>query len=175
METMFEQRFDPRRKFQYVNDEPSVLHCHHYITMCSQLAMEKENLEGPRLIMEAMEETFYLVLKKYFIRYGITRQQDMIKTAEEYFSLTGMGILSIQPGKDTGSAEMKRSHIDEGWIRKWGTSEKGVNFAGCGYIAAVFALVNEVPLRSYDVREVQSIASGADSSKFTVELKKEKA
>lgn len=175
METVFEQRFDPRRKFQYINDEPSVMHCHHYITIFSQLAMEMEHLEGPRLIMEAMEETYYLVLKKYYLRQDVTGRDEKIKVAQDYFSLSGLGVLQIHGGKESGSAEMRRSHVDEGWVKKWGQADEPVNYIGCGYIAAVFSLLNDMPLRSYHVTEEQGIASGAQVSRFTVTLKEVRA
>lgn len=175
METVFEQRFDPRRKFQYINDEPSVMHCHHYITICSQLALQMESLDGPQLIQEAMEETFFLVLKKYYIRYDITGQDEKVKVAEDYFSLSGLGVLNIQVGRKNGSVEMRRSHVDEGWIKKWGKTDEPVNYIGCGYIAAAFALINNRPLRSYEVRETQSIVSGDSVSRFDVSLKKEQS
>ena len=29
----FEQEFDGLKKYQYVNNEPSVMHCHHYASL----------------------------------------------------------------------------------------------------------------------------------------------
>lgn len=175
METVFEQRFDPRRRFQYVNDEPSVLHCHHYITIFTRLAIEMAKINGPKLLMDAMEETFYLVLRKYYIRHNVTDENAKVGVAQDYFSLTGMGMLKIHPGREKGLAEMSRSHVDEGWLKKWEKTDYPINYVGCGYIAAVFALLNDLPLRSYKVEEVEGIAAGSKISRFSVRLEKEAA
>ncbi len=172
METQFNQRFDTRRNFQYVNDEPSVLHCHHYITLFTKLAMEHESLGGTRFLSDSMEESIFLVLKKYFIRYKLSDKPSMIKAAEEYFALMGMGLLSITLSGKEGSAVLKRSHVDEGWIDKWGKTDKPVNFVGCGYLAAAAAVVNDLPIGSYEVSESSSIAKGDSNSNFFIKLRK---
>ena len=63
---------------------------------------------------------------------------------------------------------MVHSHVDEGWIKKWGKRDEPVNFIGSGYIAALFAAVLGKSTRSFDVKETASIVSGADKSEFVV-------
>jgi len=171
MDTIFNQRFDERRKFQYVNDEPSVLHCHHYTTLFTKLAINLTDIEGPKLLVESMEESFYLVLKKYFVRYNVASKADRIKVAEDYYGLVGMGKLKLIVNDTNGTAEMKYSHVDEGWIKKWGKADFVVNYAGQGYILAVFDLINNKEIRTYDITETNSIVKGDSISKFEIKLK----
>ena len=63
---------------------------------------------------------------------------------------------------------MDNSHVDEGWIKKWGNRDKPVNFIGQGYVAAALAAIYDLPAGSYDVYETQSIVSGADTSRFSL-------
>jgi hypothetical protein len=168
MEIKFIQRFDPRRNLQYVNDEPSVMHCHHYAALFTKLALDNEEIGGPSLLADSMEESFFLVLKKYYLMHGITGIDEMIGIAEDYFSKTGMGKISITFSGDGGSARMSRAHVDEGWIKKWGKHDKAVNHMGRGYISAVFCLAAGLPLRSFTVIEDSSIVKGAQQSSFTV-------
>ncbi len=164
----FEQRFDRRMMFQYINDEPSVLHCHHYATLFTKVAIDQEKLGGPRLLSEAMEDAFYLVLKKYFIHEEMTREEERVRAAEEYCTLIGLGKIKMQYGPTGGSAEMFHAHVDEGWKQKWPAPDRPVNFIGQGFIAAVFASVSDRPPRSYSVEETASIALGAPVSRFIV-------
>jgi len=164
----FEQRFDRRRMFQYINDEPSVLHCHHYATLFTKVAIDQINLGGPRLLAESMEDAFFLVLKKFFIHEEIQDRDERTRAAEEYSVLTGLGKLRLSISKDGGSAEMSHSHVDEGWIQKWSRTDHPVNFIGQGYIAAACAAVTDNPPRSFDVSETASIVTGEPISRFSI-------
>lgn len=166
--TTFEQRFDRRRMFQYVNDEPSVLHCHHYATLFTKVALDQREHGGPRLLAESSEEAFFLVLTKYFIKHGIRPVSERTSAAEELCGLVGLGSLKFDIGAGGGSARMPHAHVDEGWLKKWGKSDEVVNFIGHGYLAAACSAIFEKPMRSYRVEETASIVKGDSESKFTI-------
>lgn len=167
----FVQRFDRRRMFQYVNDEPSVLHCHHYATLFAKVAIDQAASDGPRLLAEAMEDAAYLVLTRYFIAHDVAGTVERKSAAEEYSALMGLGLLRIDGGARGGSAAMQHAHVDEGWIKKWGTYDRPVNFMGQGYIAAAFAAIHDRPIRSYAVEERSSIVKGDPKSTFAITLR----
>lgn len=167
----FDQRFDRRRMFQYVNDEPSVMHCHHYATLFTSVAMEQEAFGGPRLLAESTEDAFFLVLKKYFIRERVKGADARARVAEEYCALVGLGKLTLSVQKNGGTAEMAHSHVDEGWLKKWSRNDKPVNHIGRGYIAAAFSAINDATVRMYEVEETASIVMGAPKSTFVVRQK----
>jgi hypothetical protein len=164
----FEQRFDRRRMFQYVNDEPSVLHCHHYATLFTKVALEQEEHGGPRLLSDAAEEAFFLVLTKYFVRHELTAVRERTAAAQELCGLVGLGSLSLEVQPSGGSAVMSHAHVDEGWLKKWGQNDRPVNFVGQGYIAAACATIYDKPMQSYQVDETASIVGGADESRFRI-------
>ncbi len=168
MDIDFVQRFDTRRNFQYVNDEPSVMHCHHYATLFTKLAMDNKALNGPQLLSDSMEDSIFLVLKKYYLRHEISSVNMKIEVAEEYFSKMGMGKVSIRFSESGGSARMTRSHIDEGWLKKWGKNSEPVNYISCGYLNAVFSLASALPLRSFRAVEKESIVTGSSHSNFSI-------
>lgn len=167
----FEQRFDRRRMFQYVNDEPSVLHCHHYTTLFTKLALDQAALGGPRLLAESAEEAFFLVLSKYFVRYEVTAHAERTSVAEEYSALVGMGALHLKVTTDGGTAVMPHTHLDEGWLQKWGKHDEAINFIGRGYIAAACSTIFDQPLHTYSVEETASIVSGDPESTFRITRK----
>lgn len=165
------QVFDGEKMRHYLNDELSVMHCHHYSTLFSQLADDAEMFNGPTLLAEAAEESMYPVLVKYFNENNIDSIEDRARIAEQYYAFVGLGQIKITPREQGGSARMQHSHVDEGWIKKWGNRNEAVNFMGQGYLAAAFSAINGDDKGTYQVQETQSIVSGANTSEFTITKK----
>lgn len=166
--TTFEQRFDRRRMFQYVNDEPSVLHCHHYATLFTKVALDQREHAGPQLLADSAEEAFFLVLTKYFIKNDVVSVAERTTAAEELCGLIGLGSLKLDIGAAGGSARMPHAHVDEGWLKKWGKSDQAVNFIGHGYLSAACSAIFDKPMGSYRVEETASIVSGNSESLFNI-------
>jgi hypothetical protein len=170
VECTFNQVFDDKQMVQYVNNEPSVMHCHHYATLFTKLAMDMKDLNGPALLAESMEEAIYLVLKKYFIVHKILDFKTKLDVAEQFCGLFGLGKLKLNVSRNGGSAVMTHSHVDEGWKKKWSRTKEVVNFMGQGYISASFEILNDMPLGSYKVTETKSIVKGSPVSEFKIDL-----
>lgn len=171
-EFVIDHRFDPVTNRHYLNGVCTVLHCHHYATLYSQLADDAVDFEGVRLMREAAEDTFYDVLKNYYAEHCIDSVADKISIAEQYWQAVGMGLIRFTGiGKYAALAVMEYSHIDEGWLKKWGGHTRPVNFFTSGFVAAVAALVNDKPARSFDVRENKSLACGDAVSEFKAVLR----
>jgi hypothetical protein len=154
--------------FQYVNDEPSVLHCHHYATLFTRVALDQREHNGPKLLSDSAEEAFFLVLTKYFVKNDVRATAQRTAAAEELCGLIGLGSLDLELRPGGGSARMPHAHVDEGWIKKWGESKEPVNFIGQGYIAAASAAIFDEQMGSYHVVETASIARGDTESRFTI-------
>ena len=121
------------------------------------------------LLAECAEDTFHQTLASYFEANGIERVEDRIAIAEQYYATAGLGKMQVVcAGPESGVVELIHSHIDEGWIKKWGKRDKPVNFITCGYIAAVFSAVFGQGKRSFAVTETASIITGAERSQFNV-------
>ncbi len=171
-EMKMEQHFDPKRMRQIVNDESYVFHCHHYAALFTQLASDAKLLNGPVLLAEAAEESMYRELNKYLKEKKIDKQGERVSIAEQYFSFVGLGQLKLKDvSEEGGSAELLNSHVDEGWIKKWGKNKVPINYIGQGYIACAFAAITGRKPGSFQVTEDQSIVMGAETSKFSVKAK----
>ncbi|MET1254733.1 hypothetical protein [Aliikangiella maris] len=164
-------KFDENDKRQYINNQATVFHCHHYISLFTQLADDAKLFSGEKHLYDTAEETFYQVLNEYMKSHpNVSNQADKVSIAEQYFSFVGLGQLTLTVDSDAGGkAEMPFSHVDEGWKKKWGEFDKSINFIGQGFIAAAFAMINGQPVGSYHVTEVESQVCGADKSTFTIE------
>ncbi len=168
-ELVLQRTFDPRDCRHYLNGEPVVLHCHHYMSLYSQLAMDCGLVDAKKLLSEVAEDTFLAVLTAYYQEHGIVSVPDRIAIAEQVYAAHGLGQIKVlAAGPDSGTAELTRSHVDSGWVKKWGKSEVPVNYFTCGYVAAVFAAVFARPARAFSSIETQSIACGAERSLFEV-------
>ena len=68
----------------------------------------------------------------------------------------------------SGEVKSLHSHIDKGWLKKWGKYDKPVNHIGCGYISAMFAAIQNKPVNSYDTFEQKSIVKGDEYTLFKI-------
>lgn len=167
-----EKRFDVTKKRFYLNNEPVVFHCHHYTTLLTQLANDTAKFDGPEIMFSAAEETFYPIFNKYFENDNIKSKENRVSIIEQYFSYVGLGLLKIDLIEQ--SAELFHSHLDEAWIKKWSNADKPVNYITQGFLSAAFSSINDISIKSFNVKEIQSIVCGAETSKFIIEKKQEK-
>lgn len=168
-ELILDHTFDPKTCRHYINGQLSVLHCHHYATLYSQLADDCAFFNAKKLMADVAEDTFREALSWYYTEHEIESLEERIRIAEQYYSAIGMGKMRVvHLGTDSGEVELIRSHIDEGWLKKWGERDKPVNFITCGYIAGMFSAILGKPPRTFKVTESQSIVSGAEKSCFKV-------
>ncbi|MCK5127389.1 MAG: hypothetical protein KAR42_14130 [candidate division Zixibacteria bacterium] len=163
-----EQKFDNKKMRHYSDGKTFVLHCHHYATLFTQLACDAEDMGGTTLLAEAGRETFGEVLSDYYQKHDIKELPDRIAIAEQYFSFVGMGKIEFNFAKNDGFAIMEKSHVDEGWKKKWGNNETPINWMGVGYIQAVWGSVFGKDPAKCTVKETQSIVCGASNSRFSI-------
>lgn len=164
--------FDPRTNRHYLNKALTVLHCHHYASLYTQLADDISMLDGKKLLAEVAEDTFHDILVTYYEEHNLTHLADRITIAEKYYAAIGLGQMKVcAAGLVSGKVRLLHSHVDEGWIKKWGKRDRPVNFITQGYISGTFSALFRKPLRSYSVSEVQSMVTGSDQSIFNVVVK----
>jgi hypothetical protein len=166
---ILKSRFDTKRARHIANGQTLVLHCHHFASLITQLANDCTMLDGKKLLADCSEDTFYKVLTDYYTQNNVTGLTERIEIAEQYYGEAGLGKLVVKcAGSCAGEVEMLHSHVDEGWIKKWGKSTTPVNHIGCGYVTALFSAVFNKPVRTYVALEHQSMVSGAKTSVITV-------
>jgi hypothetical protein len=168
-EFQIEHHFDPKTCRHSLNGQNVALHCHHYTSLYTQLAEDCGMFDAKTLLAESAEEAFCDLLKDYYLKHNITCVQERILLAEQCYAAVGLGEMKVVfAGPDSGEVELLHSHVDDGWIKKWGHREKPVNFITRGYIAGAFSAVFDHHRRSFTVKETASIVSGAPKSRFTV-------
>jgi hypothetical protein len=160
--------FDDKTYRHAMNGHESVLHCHHYMSLTTKLAEDFRDIGGVRILRESAEDSIRPLLDSYFKENSVTSPNDRLKVGAEYYSVMGLGLMDITGDEKSGKVTLKHSHVDEGWVKKWGKSDKFINHFTCGYVAAVFAATFGKPARSYQVEEESSIAAGDEVSVISV-------
>jgi len=156
--------FDERKKRHFFNGVQTVYHCHHYTALYTQLALDAGE---EYLLTEVAEQNFFKILNDYFSNNNITELADRISIACQYYSAIGLGVIELQyVGDDSGIFVSKKSHVEHGWIKKWGKYDKPVNYIGCGYISAIFSSIFNLPVGSYSTFELESIVKGDEKTVF---------
>jgi hypothetical protein len=161
---------DPETFRHYLNGHAVVMHSHHYLALITKLAEDMGDLGGPRLLRDVVEESMWTVLNDYVTRNGLSTPLQRCTAGREYYSVYGLGKMKVGGTVSGGEVCLVRSHIDEGWIDKWGRHNKPVNHFTCGYIAALFAVAFNKPAGSYTVVETESMAVNGIEGTFIVTL-----
>lgn len=161
-----EHHFDTNRKRQFLNGIQTVFHCHHYTLTYTQLALDTGETS---LLEQVAQENFYAVLVKYFKENNINKIVDKIELSAQYYEAVGLGKVNIlNLNCDSGVVISTNSHIEEGWLKKWGVYDKPVNYIGCGFVCAMFAAIQDQPVDTYKAFEEKSIAKGDECTIFKV-------
>jgi hypothetical protein len=154
----------------YLNDHAVVMHSHHYLALITKLAEDLGDIGGAQLLKDIVEESMLPIFNDYIEKNGLTTPLQKINVGKEYYSVYGLGKIKIGGTEAGGEACLVRSHIDEGWIRKWGPYSKPINHFTCGYIAAMFSAAFGKPAKSYIVTETEGMAVNGSKSSFSVTL-----
>ncbi len=160
--------FDDKTYRHYMNGFMSVLHCHHYLCLTTKLAKDFDDLGGIQILKEVAEDTIRPLFDDYILKNNVASVEDRISVGVGYYALMGLGKMKVSTNEQGGKVELPRSHVDQGWLKKWGKSEEHVNYFTCGYIAAMFAAATNKPARSFSVIEIESIATGSVASLLEV-------
>lgn len=168
MSLQINHQFDDDTYRHTINGHQFVLHCHHYMCLTSKLAEDFADIGGVRALVEATEDSFRPVFDSYFNEKSVSDPNERLNLGAEYYTFMGLGVMKVSGTAEVGEAKLAHSHVDEGWIQKFGTNDKPINHMTCGYVAALFAAAFNKPARSYNVTETSSIVTGASESVLAV-------
>ncbi len=162
--------FDDKTYRHYMNGFLSVLHCHHYLCLTTKLALDFDDLGGTRILEEVAEDTMRPLFDDYIHKNSVDSFKERILVGIEYYAVMGLGKMKVTANEQGGKVQLVRSHVDQGWLTKWGKSKAHINHFSRGYIAAMFAAAVDKPARSFSVAEEESIATGGESSILQVKI-----
>lgn len=160
--------FDEKTYRHFLNGHPVVMHSHHYLALVTQLVESLGDIDGPQILADTVEDTMRAIFEDYFKKNGVTDTQKKGTICTQYYSAFGLGKMTISGNEQAGEVKLSRSHIDEGWIKKWGANDTPINHFTRGYVAAMFAAIFDCPPRSFTVTETAGMVTGEDQSVFAV-------
>ena len=169
MSLNLEFKFDANTYRHYMNGFLTVLHCHHYLCLTTQAAIEFKDIGGVDILVDTVIDTISPVLKDYIDKNQVISLGEKIDVGVGLYAVMGLGKMKVNLTKKGGQVELSRSHIDKGWITKWGVKDICINHFTVGYINAMFAVASDMLPEKFKVEEISSIVSGEDASNFLVE------
>lgn len=169
MSLNLEFKFDDNTYRHYLNGFLTVLHCHHYLCLTTKAAIQFEDIGGIDILTDTVIDTISPVLKDYIDNNNVETVQEKIDVGVEFYSVMGLGKMQVNITRKGGQVELLRSHIDRGWIKKWGVTKDNINFFTVGYITAMFSVATGLLPESFKVEEISSIVSGEKTSNYIVE------
>lgn len=162
-------KFDNNTYRHYMNDSLAVLHCHHYLCLTTKTAIQFKDIGGIDILINTVIDTIGPILTDYIEKNEITSFKEKIDVGAQFYSVMGLGKMEAKRTQKGWQIELSRSHIDKGWISKWGVEDVCINFFTVGYITAMFSIASGMFPVNFRVEEISSIVSGRDTSSFLVE------
>ena len=110
----YNHQFDRNTKRHSINGIQSVLHCHHYTSLYTQLAIDAGETG---LLKECARENFRVVLDTYFAENpSLDTVDNKVDIACQYYALLGLGKMAVNHfGSESGAVELLSSHTDSNW------------------------------------------------------------
>jgi hypothetical protein len=171
MTLQVEFSFDNKTYRHYMNGFEAVLHCHHYMTLLTRVAGDYNEFGGYRILAEAVEDSVRPIFDDYVQKHGLSTPEEKLTMAQGFYEVMGMGVMEFSGDADGGEVTLTRSHVDQGWISKFGQHDQPINYWTRGYLVAMAACAFDRPPRSYAAVEEASIVKGEPVSRFTVTTK----
>jgi hypothetical protein len=165
--------FDEKNFRHYLNGFNVVMHCHHYMSLTTKLAIDFDDIGGTSILAESAEDSILPILVDYIKKNNVNNPEERLLAGAEFYKHMGMGKMAVSGNIAGGKVILEGSHVDKGWQEKWGNNKGPVNHFTRGYIAAIFAAGFDKTARSYIVKENESMVTGAGTSSFSVEKRQE--
>ena len=160
--------FDASTYRHYMNGFLTVLHCHHYMCLYTKTAEQFQDCGGVEILQETAEDSIRPIFDDYFVKHQVTDPAARLQICANFYAAMGLGCMEVTGTSAAGTATLKASHVDQGWIKKWGKRDQPVNYFTCGYLNAAFAAAFGRPARSFASREESSMVSGNGFSRFAI-------
>ena len=169
MELELNHTFDDKTYRHFLNGTQIVLHCHHYMSLTTKMAEAYDDIGATRILAESAEDSVRPLFDTYSKSHSLAAGEARLNMGAEFYAVMGMGLMKVTGTQAGGTVTLTRSHVDAGWVKKFGNHTKPVNHFTRGYIAAVFGAAFDKPARSFKVTETASIVMGKPASSFVVE------
>jgi hypothetical protein len=150
----------------WVGNEPMIFHCHHYNLFLQNSIKDAGEFFDVDTLLEQVAE--YVVYHQFVNLFGKNNEKNATpEILLDGFSLFGFGKLKIEQNNAVSQSE----HYSVGYVSKYpipSSDKEGVSYFAKGFIAAVFAYLNNAPLFSYHVKQTKCLSKGDDSLVFEV-------
>ena len=96
MELNIDFAFDNDTYRHYMNGFLSVLHCHHYLCLTTQTAIQFKDMGGIEILVSTVEDTIYPLLRDYIERNQIDQPDEKLAVGSAYYAVMGLGKMDLE-------------------------------------------------------------------------------
>lgn len=167
-------QFLPDRNAYMAENEPLILHCHHYNTYL-QLVLEDTHtyLDIYPVLISSAQAIVYEHLDSHFHRNHIIDIEERKQIAEDFFSFCGFGKFSLANIDAQGGVVVAAAdHYSIGWLSKFGKrgeNEAPVSFFTRGYLSGATEAIFSLPKFSITATQTHCLTKGDDKVAFLLE------
>lgn len=167
--------FLPNRNAYIAEQEPMILHCHHYNTFLqASLEDTKSYLPIYPILIDSARDIVYLQLKNHFIINQIKTINEKLQIASDFFSFCGFGKADLSKlTPDGGNIVCIAEHYSTGWLDKFvprKLDEPNVSFFASGYFSGAFEAIFDKNQGQYKTTQTKCITKGDEFPCFEITL-----
>ncbi|MFB6175300.1 MAG: hypothetical protein ABEJ87_04990 [Candidatus Nanohalobium sp.] len=152
-----------------ITGKPHGLHCEYYSVYWQKTIERAELVDGETIIRDNAREALFEELGDVFTEKDAEHFDERREYGEEFFRAIGYGKFHLPEKVDEGlEVTVENSHFGQGWKKQWGEQEETKCTAIEGFLEGFLAAATVSPQESFEVREKQCIAQGADKCTFEV-------
>jgi hypothetical protein len=158
-----EQTVLPEHDLMLFAGTPVVFHCHHFNLFWDQTIDDALGSElGTRVRTEAARDAFHDLLSGLCQALGLDTPHEKLRVAHDVFAGMGQGRLTLEVGRDGGSAAAFALHASFAWQEKYGRSvrrKSPTDALAAGFAAAAAEVAHGLLRESMECRETECVAT----------------
>lgn len=163
----------PQRHAYVAEQEPAVLHCHHYNCYLQAVLLDTRDYlpRVEQLLIDSAQEVAYAQFKNYFDTHAHLGELDKMQVIEDYFRFAGFGKISLANTNELGGTiESTSDHYGLGWKYKFGPSKQPVSYFTCGFLTGALEAIHGLKCGMLSGHQTSCLAMGDPFSRFVINI-----
>ncbi|WP_127471388.1 hypothetical protein [Thiomicrorhabdus aquaedulcis] len=150
--------FDEQHNALDIGGEAMVFHCHHYINYLQRSILDAHYIDSEPFLIGSAADAVYHQLTQLCA--GLDENQSK-QMAQDVYKAFGYGLIDLSTLNAEGIELITyKSFFSKTWLMKFGKAIKPVDYYTRGYLAAVYAVIYQVPLAQVTAQQTMCMACG---------------
>lgn len=171
LESTLRGTFDAERNAYLIEEEPAILHCHHYNCYLQAVILDTVEYlpEVHDILIDAAHEIAYSQFTKLFEHQKDLEIPHRKILVEDYYRFAGYGLIDLSQTQESGGiVKTKSEHYAIGWKSKFSSCSVPISFFTTGFLAGAIEAIYGLDLGSLTGDQRKCIAMGDEVSEFHI-------